>query len=310
MLTTSQIKAAQSIINIFETDAVLGDYGSVTVIPGDTGHLTFGRSQTTLGSGNLHQLIERYCANGGGRFGLRLQPYLPRLQAKDLGLDQDFKLHNVLRASADDPIMRETQDQFFDDVYWRPAARVAAREGITCALGAAIVYDSKVHGSWERIRDRTKAQIGAVAAAGERPWLAAYVANRRHWLTTHARADLRKTGYRMEAFQRLIDQGYWNLELPLVVRGHELSLASFVGLPRGCYDGPQPGSRALTLATPLQRGLDVRLLQLGLSDAGMDVKADGVFGPTSGRIVKLYQTQAGLPATGVADIALIAKLVA
>jgi chitosanase len=48
MLTSTQIKTAQSILNIFETGAVRGEYGNVTVIEGDTGHLTFGRSQTTL----------------------------------------------------------------------------------------------------------------------------------------------------------------------------------------------------------------------------------------------------------------------
>jgi hypothetical protein len=67
MLTNTQIATCQSIINIFETSAVLGEYGNVTVIDGDSGHLTFGRSQTTLGSGNLADLLERYCGNAGAR---------------------------------------------------------------------------------------------------------------------------------------------------------------------------------------------------------------------------------------------------
>jgi len=69
MLTTTQRKTAQGILNLFETSEVLGDYGKVTVIPGDTGHLSFGRSQTTLGSGSLHSLLQSYCSNGGARFG-------------------------------------------------------------------------------------------------------------------------------------------------------------------------------------------------------------------------------------------------
>ena len=68
MLTTMQKKTAQGILNLFETSEVLGDYGKVTVIPGDTGHLSFGRSQTTLGSGNLHSLLQRHCCNSA-RFG-------------------------------------------------------------------------------------------------------------------------------------------------------------------------------------------------------------------------------------------------
>jgi chitosanase len=123
----------------FETGVVLGDYGSVTVIPGDTGHLTFGRSQTTLGSGNLLDLLQRYCGNHGARFGHRLERWLPRFEASDVALDSELRLHNLLRATADDPIMRETQDMFFDDVYWQPAARNAANLGITSPLGVTVV---------------------------------------------------------------------------------------------------------------------------------------------------------------------------
>ena len=56
MMTATQRRTAEAIVNIFETSEVRGNYGSVTVIPEDTGHLTFGRSQTTLASGNLHDL--------------------------------------------------------------------------------------------------------------------------------------------------------------------------------------------------------------------------------------------------------------
>lgn len=112
MLTAIQTKTAQAIVNFFETSAVLGDYGNVTLIAGDTGHLTFGRSQTTLGAGNLAILLDRYCANPGARFGTALTPFLPRFAAKDLALDHERHLHNLLRSSADDPVMRETQDAF------------------------------------------------------------------------------------------------------------------------------------------------------------------------------------------------------
>lgn len=308
-LTSTQVKSAQAIVNVFETGSVLGDYSQVTLIPGDTGHLTYGRSQTTLGSGNLATLLQRYCANLGARFGARLSKSLPRFQQRDLTLDDDSKLQNVLRACADDPVMRETQDAFFDDTYWQPALASAGKLGIVSPLGVAVVYDSTVHGSWPLIRDRTIAAVGQVGSAGEQAWIKAYVSARRNWMATHKRADIRATVYRMDAFQRLIDQGFWGLELPLVVRGQEISTATLAATPPGCYDGPPPGSRVLAVQTPLARGFDVRLLQLGLSDLGADIKADGVFGQASFRGVKDYQTQHGLPANGVADVALIAKVV-
>lgn len=310
MLTATQKKAAESIVNLFETGHVLGEYGQVTLITGDTGHLTFGRSQTTLGSGNLGRLLDRYCANGGALFGPRVATWLPRCAACDLTLDDDDALHNVLRACADDPVMRDTQDAFFDEFYWQPAARAAEREGITEPLGVAVVYDSFVHGAWKAMRDRCNAKFGTAAAAGERRWIEGYVSTRRAWLAGHKRPDLRATVYRMDAFRRLIDQGFWNLDLPLVVRDREISPAALAALPPGCYDGPQPGSRVLAVQSPIMRGLDVRLVQLGLSFAGMAIKADGLFGQTSARCIREYQRSRGLPITGVADIALIAELTA
>jgi len=308
MLTTTQKKTAEAILNIFETSEVRGDYGKVTLIPGDTGHLTFGRSQTTLGSGNLSVLLQRYCDAPGARFASRLASWLPQLAARDLQLDSDLKLHNLLRASADDPVMRDTQDSFFDECYWQPAVRRAGNEGIFSPLGVALVYDGFVHGAWKAMRDRTNQSAGSLVSLGEQKWLAAYVAVRHDWLAHNLRTDLRPTAYRMNAFQRLIDQGYWNLELPLLVRDQEISMASLVATPRGCYDGPQPGTRPLAVQTPMLRGLDVRLVQLGLSDRGVNVMADGIFGQTSSNLIRRYQAEHGLPVTGVVDISLVAQL--
>jgi chitosanase len=309
MLTPTQKQTAQSIVNLFETGAVLGHYGNVTVIPGDTGHLTFGRSQTTLCSGNLLDLLQRYCSNDGAHFGSKLSAWLPRFEAVDLSLDDDQHLHNILRATADDPVMRETQDIFFDEVYWQPAARAAENLGIKSALGVAVVYDSWVHGSWKKLSERTSQNAGNLATLGERAWIRAYIETRRSWLANNTRSDLRATTYRMDAFLRLIEQGYWGLALPLVVRGEEISQATLRAVPPGCYDGPQPGTRSIALQTPLARGLDVRLLQLGLSGRGVAIKADGIFGQTSANLLKRYQASQGLPANGIAAPQLISELV-
>jgi chitosanase len=308
MLTNTQIKTAQSIVNIFETGEVQGNYGNVTLIEGDTGHLTFGRSQTTLASGGLSKLLEQYCSNSGARFAPRLKPYLPVVAARDFNLDFDIKFHNILRATSDDPVMRDTQDHFFDTEYWQPAQHDASVLGISSALGVAIVYDGHVHGAWVKICDRTNIQAGSIVSLGEYKWLENYVRIRRAWLAGSNRKDLKLTVYRMDAFQRLIDQGFWGLELPLVVRDNEISHASLCANPRGCYDGPQPGTRSLCLEVPLLRGLDVRLVQLALSDSGMDIKADGIYGQTSVKLIKAYQADNGLPVTGAADINLISRL--
>ncbi|WP_201314673.1 peptidoglycan-binding protein [Dyella sp. EPa41] len=310
MITATQKRAAEAIVNIFETGSVRGDYSNVTLIAGDTGHLTFGRSQTTLSSGNLATLVQRYCANAAARFASALNAYIQPLVDCDVGLDDDKYLHNVLRATADDPVMRDTQDQFFDDVYWAPAQRAAAKLGIALPLGMAVVYDSTVHGSWPRLRDSTTQQAGDIQALGEKAWISAYVDIRRAWLANNSNSALRPTVYRMDALKRLIELGQWGLELPLVVRGFEISVATMNATPAGCFDGPASGSRSLSLATPLVRGMDVRLVQLNLSRDQPDIKADGIFGRGTADGIKAYQARNQLPATGVADTALIAKLIA
>jgi len=307
-LTPTQVRTAQAIVNLFETSAVLGDYGMVTLLPGDPGHLTFGRSQTTLASGNLALLVDRYCANPAAQLGARLLPYRQRLSAIDLSLDDDDLLKNLLRASADDPVMRETQDSFFDREYWQPAQRRAERHGLVLPLSVAVVYDSTVHGSWDALRKRVDAQSGTPAAIGERAWIEAYVHARGRWLAAHPNALLRKTVYRTEAFRRLMGLGAWGLELPLVVRGQEISLTTLGGLPPGCYAGPHPGTRALGLQEPLLRGLDVRRAQLGLCLRGVDIRADGVFGRGTRDRVQEFQASVGQAATGVLDAALVAEL--
>ena len=309
LMPATQAAAAKAIVNIFETGEVRGQYGMVTLLPGDTGRLTYGRAQTTLGSGNLHLLIERYCATVGARFAARLRPWLAPLASRAAAADHDLKLHNLLRACADDPVMRDVQDAFFDEMYWEPALRAATRLGIRSPLGVAVVYDSWVHGSWGMLRDRTQAG-GAIGSVGEHEWLRRYVRTRREWLGTHPNALLRATVYRMDAFQRLIDLEAWALPLPLVVRGEEISLSSLSELPPGCYDGPQPGTRELAVRTPLQRGLDVRLVQLALSDQGCDVRADGIFGNATARFIRAFQRENERPDTGVADAGLIQKLLA
>src|SRR5215470_7980476 len=124
-LSALQKAAAQAIVNIFETGSVRGNYGDVTLLPGDSGQLTYGRSQTTLASGNLSLLIQAYCARTDGQFGAAMKAFLPSLEVCDRSLNYDAAFRGLLKDAGDDPVMREVQDGFFDSVYWDPAVRSA-----------------------------------------------------------------------------------------------------------------------------------------------------------------------------------------
>lgn len=292
-------KAAQAVINVFETGAVLGDYGKVTVLPGDTGHLTYGRAQTTLASGNLFLLIKRYVDAAGAAFGRHLEPYLQRLGDMDVSLDFDVTLKGLLEAAGDDPVMQDEQDRFFDDAYWAPAARAADALSLTDPLAVAVVYDSHIHGSWRFIKNRTMEKHGHPNEVGARVWIRHYVTERRDWLASHRNRLLQKTVYRMDTFLTLMEAGNWSLDLPFTVRG--------VRIDRDALDVAAPlrvtaedaGLRTLKLTDPPMSGADVRALEEALIAAGYAINVDGIFDASLERIVRERQQELGLGVDGM-----------
>lgn len=300
MLSELQKETAKAIVNIFETGKPRGDYGRVTLLMGDSGHLTYGRAQTTLGSGNLHLLIKDYCAAPGAVYGRALKPYLPQLADIDLRLDTDWTFRGLLKDAGADPVMCETQDAFFDRVYWTPAATAASKLGLGEALSVAIVYDSAVHGSWNAMRDRTTAKAGSPSKACERAWVTAYVRERRNWLVGHTNTLLRKTAYRMEAFEELIAANNWSLALPMSVRGVRIDEAALGYRPPVNVSAIDAATRNLRLANPYMSGNDVRALEAALVKEGYAINCDGVFDEGLEKALKSFQQEYGLVADGIA----------
>jgi chitosanase len=308
MLTDLQRRTAQAIVNIFETGQVGGDYGKVTLIVGDPGHLTYGRSQTTLASGSLHLLVKAYCEEPGAALAGRLKRYLGRLAARDLTLDRDTPLRDLLEVAGHDPVMWEVQDRFFDRVYWTPSVQGAETCGIATALGTAVVYDSHIHGAWRLVRARTEARHGSVGSLGERAWVERYVAERREWLADHPKPVLHPTVYRMDAFRVVIQAGAWDLPLPLRVRGVTIDEESLRATAPVVVSAQEEGERTLFLRKPPLRGADVEAVQRALVAAGVQVKPDGVFGKGTEAAVRRFQEQRGLKVDGIVGPATRAAL--
>lgn len=292
MLTDLQKKTVQAIVNIFETGKVLGEYSNVTSHSQDPGGLTYGRSQTTLNSGNLHLLIKDYCNAVNAQFAAQLNSYLPRLKNKDQGLNHDQNLHNILRQAGKDPVMQSVQDTFFDRIYWNPSVNSANNQGIQTALGVAVVYDSVIHGSWAKMRERTSEKFGTVANIGEQTWIKHYISVRRDWLASSTNSLLQKTVYRMDALQEIINSQNWDLVLPLTVRGliinDETLNERFSFTPR-----------LLRLQQPFMQGKDVVELQKALVKVGFQIAVDGIFGPATDQAIKQFQKDKGLIVDGI-----------
>ena len=299
VLTDIQKRTAQAIVNIFETGRALGDYGKVTLMPGDPGHLTFGRSQTTLASGNLHLLIKAYCESPGAVLGARLKRYLGRLVSRDTTLDRDRSLRSLLQDAGSDPVMQDVQDRFFDRVYWAPSLADCSALGIASPLGATVVYDSRIHGSWAAMRSRTDERHGPVDTIGERGWVEHYVNERRSWLATHPKTILHATVYRMDSFKILIGDGSWDLPLPLRVRGVRIDEKVLLSSSPVIASAAEETERTLLRRRPLMRGPDVVEAQRALKAAGFDLEADGVFGAETEKAVRSFQKARGLVSDGI-----------
>lgn len=311
-MTPLQKRTAQAIVNIFETGHVAGDYGSVTLLKGDAGHLTYGRSQTTLASGNLFLLIKAYCERVDALYAAQLKPFLSKLAACDVSLDTDMTLREALKeAGHHDPAMKAEQDRFFDSQYFDPASRTATSRGIATPLGMTVVYDSFIQGGFRKVLPLVGCEIGA-GGVDERQWIQKYVDARKRWLSG-LKPPLPSTVYRMNAFNRLVGDGAWDLPLNLTVRGAVISpetLDEATPVVRAAAVDPDdpPAASILHLTSPYMRGEEVRRLQVALNTAGFTNSADGVYGPFTQTLVKAFQTSKRLRSDGVVGPATLTAL--
>ncbi len=307
MVTDLQKKSAEAIVNVFETGTPRGDYSQVTVVPGDTGHLTYGRSQTTLASGNLYLLIKSYCDAIGALYVEGFRAYLARLADRDTSLDIDMAFRQLLKDAGSDVVMQQVQDAFFDRVYWEPSVAWCSQLGLDEALSNTVVYDSCVHGSWKRMLDKTIQLFGQPSSSRERWWVEKYIDVRKDWLANHPNLLLRKTIYRMNSFQQFIKDSEWTLALPFKVRGVVIDEAVLTdAAPRASAHDPE--ERILRLTVPYMVGQDVRAVQDSLKKKGYEVTVDGIYGPITEGAVRLFQREHALKPDGIIGLATRAAL--
>jgi len=211
----------ERVVNTFETGSPAGRYDCLVVYPdgrNKSRQITYGRSQTTE-QGNLGRLVNMYC-NNGGLYSKSLSEYIDKIGESPLCDDQVFK-NLLISAAREDVVMRTTQDEFFDTVYWKPAEIWFHKHGFKLPLSMLVIYDSFVHsgGIREDIRKQFP-ELPPSSGGEEKAWITEYVHARHNWLKNRQSALLRKTIYRTQTLINEIEQGNWNLQkTPIYANG-------------------------------------------------------------------------------------------
>jgi len=209
----------QSIINVFETGSLKGDYKNISIYndgPNGAKQVTYGKSQTTE-YGNLKDLIKMYVENKG-LVAERLQPYISKIGIIPLYNNKAFT--NLLKEAGTDPIMISTQDVFFDKHYWTPAMKWCQDNKFTFPLAGLVIYDSYIH-SGSILPFLRKRFVAKTPANGgdQQEWITQYLITRKEWLRTHTNIILRKTVYRVNNMITAVEKKDWMLESPFNANG-------------------------------------------------------------------------------------------
>ncbi len=224
-ITIQQKKKILQVVNVFETGSPTGNYASVTLLqdgPIENGkpikQITYGRSQTTE-FGNLKALLQEYVKKNG-TFSNDVKPFLPQIGKKP-SLCTNKKFLQILKDSAiKDPIMAQTQDVFFDTLYYQPAFNWFNSMKFTLPLSLLVIYDSQIHSGGipaflrERFTEPTPKNGG-----DEKKWIEEYVNVRHTWLAHHPKPILKNTIYRTSCFKDAITHNNWNLNSPIIAHG-------------------------------------------------------------------------------------------
>lgn len=228
-VTATQKHTIDCILSIFETGRIPSPaaYAMCTILADGAG-ISYGKHQCTDRSGSLDKVVQRYIELGG-QHAAALQACLPYFASNKSATEvpkgpwsqETQNVVNLLRTAGADPVMHRAQDEVFDRDYWNPAATQCEAMQLKHALSWAVIYDTCIHsgpGGVNGIRNKFPA-VPPSKGGDEKQFINQYLAARENWLLSSANELVRRTTYRMDAFQTLAANGNWELALPLTIRG-------------------------------------------------------------------------------------------
>ena len=136
----------------------------------------------------------------------------------------DANLLSLLKGSGLDPVMQESQDEFFDEHYWKPAVKWFELNKFTLPLSMLVIYDSFIHSGSILTFLRNKFSASIPSKGGdEKEWITSYLNVRHEWLKNHSNPILRKTIYRTRDMLAAVEKGNWDLKQVYHCNGENIS---------------------------------------------------------------------------------------
>lgn len=216
----------EQVVNAFETGSATGKYDLLVKYRDYTDpatnslmvQITYGRSQTTE-FGHLKALIQDYISNHGA-FANDFVSYIGRIGNKPSLATDDAFCNALKKAGKEDMMMKQCQDQLFEQKYYQPAFQWFKTNGFIYPLSLLVIYDSTIHsGSVPKfLRKRFSTPI-PINGGDEKEWITNYVEVRQNWLTNHSNSLLHATVYRTKCFKDQIISANWDLSQKVLANG-------------------------------------------------------------------------------------------
>lgn len=209
-----------SIVNCFEMGSPHIKYDDITLLhdaPGNQLQVTISFGMTQAGS--LQKLIKNYIALHG-KYASDFVSFLGKLdKIPDLALDHKF-LELVKKASGDDQIMKDAQDEIYESTYFLPAEKWSETAGFELPLSYLVVFDSFLQSGsiMKMLRNRFPETLPNNGGT-EKEWIRAYAKTRLNWLRNHSREAVRNSAYRMRDITKIINDDDWELENSVSANG-------------------------------------------------------------------------------------------
>ncbi|MFZ4463238.1 MAG: chitosanase [Bacteroidales bacterium] len=216
----------EQVVNAFETGSATGKYDLLVKYRDYTDpatnslmvQITFGRSQTTE-FGHLKALIQDYVSSQG-TFANDFVSYIGRIGKKPSLATDDVFCNALKKAGNEDVVMKQCQDQLFEQKYYQPAFQWFKTNGFTHPLSLLVIYDSTIHsGSVPKFLRKRFSTAIPVNGGDEKEWITNYVDVRQNWLANHSNSLLHATVYRTKCFKDQISSANWDLSQKVLANG-------------------------------------------------------------------------------------------